>query len=44
MFSVAETLAADVSYPAIISERIEDSTRRRSLIVVDLGSKGCAYK
>ena len=40
VFSVAETLAADVSYPAIISERIEDSTRRRSLIVVDLGSTG----
>ena len=40
VFSVAETLAADVSYPAIISERTEDSTSRRSLIVVDLGSKG----
>ena len=40
VFSVAETLAEEASYPAIISERTEDSTTRTSLIVFDLGTKG----
>ena len=40
VFSVTETLAEEVSYPAIISGRTEDSTERTSLIVFDLGNKG----
>ena len=40
VFSVTETLAEEVSYPASISERTEDSTDRTSLIVFDLGNKG----
>ena len=40
VFSVAETLAEEVSYPTVISDRTEDNTNRRSLIVFDLGSKG----
>ena len=40
VFSVTETVAEEVSYPAILSERTEDSNRRTSLIVFDLGGKG----
>ena len=40
VFSVAETLAEEVNYPASIRERTEDNTNLRSLIVFDLGSKG----
>ena len=40
VFSVAETPAQELSYPAFISSRIEDVLRRESLIVVDLGGKG----
>ena len=40
VFSVAETLAEEVSYPAVISQRTEDSTSRKSLIVFDLGGRG----
>ena len=40
VFSVAETLAEEVSFPASIRERTEENTNRRSLIVFDLGSKG----
>ena len=40
VFSVAETLAEEVHYPATIILRTEDTTDRKSLIVIDLGSKG----
>ena len=40
VFSVAETLAKEVSFPASIIERTEDSINRTTLIVVDLGSNG----
>ena len=40
VFSVSETLAEEASYPASISERTEDTAKRRSLIVFDLGNRG----
>ena len=40
VFSVTETLAEEASYPASISERTEDTAKRRSLIVFDLGNSG----
>ena len=40
VFSVTETLAEKASYPASISERTEDTAKRRSLIVFDLGNRG----
>ena len=40
VFSVEELLAEEVSYPAVISERTEDSRSRTSLIMFDLGSTG----
>ena len=40
VFSVTETLAQETGYPATIIQRTEDSEKRRSLIVVDFGSKG----
>ena len=40
VFSVTETAARDVAYQATISKRTEDSERKASLIVFDLGSKG----
>ena len=40
VFSVAETLAEEVSYPAVISDRTEDSTNSTSLVVFDLGVRG----
>ena len=39
-FSVTETAAREVRYQATISERTEDSERKTSLVVFDLGSKG----
>ena len=38
--SVVETPAQEVAYPATISELTEDSTKRTSLIVFDLGVRG----
>ena len=40
VFSVSETLAEEASYPASISERTEDTAKRRNLIVFDLGNRG----